>query len=861
MNLIRQIICLTIILHTASISQVHIFFETGRILLENRKIKKIISFAENQPEAIQISSIFSKNQSQELINQTDPKPYFEFVLNRSLITARDKIWQYKTHSIRKMANGGQEVKLIFEGKKNPVNGLEIVLYQQIFPNTTLVREQIILQTGRETPFYLNKLKGKLHFIFPQYSLMGDSSIISREIRIASWANELIPINPDSYNDERFTRSKEDDHNLAQCHMFHPQINLFELSQNETLTTKGPINIVSTPNFSWISAYEHASQDNLRGLFNEEGPPVGIALRDGLQGIRGYFDFPVSEKDFQFLGITQQLQHANLDIFIEILRGGYLENEQIDSQHPYASVWTASAFHSGNSIENSKEIIRDYLWRCICEKSASRQPEFYYNTWGMQRYWGSRGKDLRAIFTEEKILQEIKYAAELGVDIFVLDDGWEQAQGVWIAHRERLPTGLSPIKDELDKYGIKMGVWFSPMGIDKNSERYKKHPEWVIVDSKNQPIQAQWDHPAFDFVSDFYTLFIDDCKRLIDLGVRFFKWDAINTFYSSLPNLYHGDQSYSCQERRERYEYLLPIYVTRAMKELTDYEPELIIEIDLTEARRVMAGLAVLSQGKYFWMNNGASSYNDYTVYRAKSMRTIVNQFAGIIPLELFTYANYPHPQGRAQRYNINTSLISGHGFWGALELMKSEEREFVGKMVSKSKRLLPYLTEVKPEITGRVGGSPEIYTLVNKEAVAGQVIAFSGQALNYKHKLKINTNRLLAVLNHAYQVSGEQLLLPFDFPMPDATREAFLMPNLGLDISIVSSSSWLDDVKLTDQPQLVYVCGAPGKQKILWHKNYGLPEISPQKGVDFQIEESEESNFYILFIESKEAGSEITISS
>ncbi|MCB9247546.1 MAG: hypothetical protein H6613_02945 [Ignavibacteriales bacterium] len=76
--------------------------------------------------------------------------------------------------------------------------------------------------------------------------------------------------------------------------------------------------------------------------------------------------------------------------------------------------------------------------------------------------------------------------------------------------------------------------------------------------------------------------------------------------------------------------------------MNKYEPELVIEIDLTEARRVMTGLTPLSQGKLFWMNNGASTYNDYSTFRTKSMRTIPNEFAGIIPWELFTYANYPH---------------------------------------------------------------------------------------------------------------------------------------------------------------------------------------------------------------------------
>ena len=185
--------------------------------------------------------------------------------------------------------------------------------------------------------------------------------------------------------------------------------------------------------------------------------------------------------------------------------------------------------------------------------------------------------------------------------------------------------------------------------------------------------------------------------MIDQGCRFMKWDAINTFYSSLPDLDHGSNKYSKEELRARYEYLLPIYVVRAMEVLTDYEPELIIEMDVTEARRVMVGLAPRSQGKLFWMNNGASWYNDYTTFRTQSMRTIANEFGGIIPLELFTYANYPQNERGAMKYNVNNSLLAGHGFWGNLQLMNSEERKWVGKQVEMSKKVLALFGRCKSE--------------------------------------------------------------------------------------------------------------------------------------------------------------------
>jgi hypothetical protein len=842
------------------IALAEIKIESDKIILENNLLKRVILYSKNKPDGIIFQSIFSKQSNKELLNQSAEVPYFEFVINKKLVTSKDKAWQYKNFTTRKMGNGGEEIKLIFEGKTNPVNGLQVTFFLQLFPNTSLMREKLELSVIGKRKFTLNKLNNLLHFKFPQYSLKAEpdnSKISTTEIRLATWANELISINTNATYDERFQNRKNDDFNLANCHMFHPQLNEYNFQDKKKRIVKGPINFIRLSDWSWITAYEHASQDILRGVIRGDTEKGNNFLRDGLQGTRGNFNFKISEDDFKFLGISQTLEKKQLAVSVDVLQGGYFEGEVIDKDYPYSSVWTASGFFPGKSLEKGKEIVRDYLWRCICEKPASRKPEFYYNTWGMQRKLNSVGLPLRGVFTEAKIKKEIQYAAELGVDIFVLDDGWEQAQGVWTPHKDRLPNGLKPIKDELNKHGIKLGVWFSPMGIDSIAKRYKEFPEWIIRDSEGNPIKAQWNKPAFDFVSDFYNVFINDCKKLIDQGVRFFKWDAINTFYSSLPGLHHGDSNHTPQEIRDRYAYLLPIYVTRAMEELTDYEPELVIEIDLTEARRCMIGLAVLSNGKYFWMNNGASGYNDFSAYRTKSMRTIPNLFAGLIPLELFTYANYPHNDKKKQRYNVNTSLIAGHGFWGALEFMKPTERIRVGKLVSKSKRILPYITELLPKVIGKVGGSPEIYTMINKEKTAGQLIAFSGQALNYKHKISINKNNLLGVLNHAYELESDSLIFNIEFPMPDATREAFILPNNGVDIGIHASTSWLDNIELREEKKLYYVCGAPGEQKILWSKKYGNPQIKSSNKINYEIKEKINDNYFEIKIKVLNANTEI----
>ena len=388
-------------------------------------------------------------------------------------------------------------------------------------------------------------------------------------------------------------------------------------------------------------------------------------------------------------------------------------------------------------------------------------------------------------------------------------------------------------------GIKMGLWFSPMGIDSTTLRYGEHPEWVILDSEGNPIQAQWGHPAFDFVSDFSDLFIGDCKRLIDRGCRFMKWDAINTFYSSLPDLDHGSKAYPADELRARYEYLLPIYVVKAMEILTEYEPELVIEIDLTEARRVMIGLAPLSQGKLFFMNNGASSYNDYSSFRTKSLRTIASEFAGLIPLELFTYASYPHDLAACMEYNVNNSLLAGHGFWGDLSLMKGEQRAFVGRQVRQSKRVLPFIAETEPAIIGKVGGSPEIYSIINSEKAAGQIISFSEEPSEYRFEQNLNASELLAVLNNPYDAREDLLQMDLIYEKNESTSAIFVLPNEGSGISILSSTSTISDAH-SDGNRLSYQVEGAGTQLIRWPLELGEPIIKDKQFLDVSLEKKED---------------------
>jgi len=802
------------------------------LVFENSLFSKKISFHKKTAHPVVVDYYRKNIGVLEKITSGTETPLFEFVVNNQRVSALDSLWVFQEHRKREMGNGGTEHQLVFEGLKEKVSGLKVVLYQQVFPNSTLVREKLELHTEKAT-FNLNKVDDRLHFKFPSYALMneGDTDLKNTEIRIASWENEAITFgNPEKGN-----------------HMYYPSITTTKISEQKQ-TVKGPISIVNNGVISWVTAYEHASQDNLKGLLDEQKKGKGNLINDAMQGTKGVFDFPIQDEDFNFLGISNQIKGKNLNISIEILRGGYLDGEIIDKQNPYATIWTASAFYEGNDFEDGKNIVRQYLLHQICEKPASRKPEFYYNTWGLQR--NDPSIPFREILTYDRVFEDIEYASEMNVDIFVLDCGWENKQGEWFANKERFPEGLKPIKKRLYAHDMKMGLWFSPMGIDSTSQRYGKNPQWVIKDSENKPIRTQWDHPGFDFVSGFFDLFVKDCRALIDEGCRFMKWDAINTFYSSLPDLRHGSSNYSEEEIRARYDYLLPIYVVKAMEILTEYEPELVIEIDLTEARRVMTGLAPLSQGKFFWMNNGASTYNDYSAFRTKSTRTIVNEYAGLIPLELFTFANYPHNIEGDMNYNVNSSLMAGHGFWGNLSLMSQNERLWVGKQIERSKKLLPYLLEVNPKIIGEVGSSPEIYEIINTNEAVGQINIFSEKPVEQALESKLNAGNTLAVLNSAYRLKNNLLQTSASIAKKEGSQVIFILPNKDQGVSLRKSTCQLTDASFKNAV-LEYSTSTSGKQELWWPIEQGRPVIKNGNATFSEMTATED--FFLVHVDVKEA--------
>lgn len=141
------------------------------------------------------------------------------------------------------------------------------------------------------------------------------------------------------------------------------------------------------------------------------------------------------------------------------------------------------------------------------------------------------------FDEKKLTEMFDHAKTLGVDMFLLDDGWfgnkyprsgsTSGLGDWQPTKAKLPNGLGFLTEEATKTGIKFGIWIEPEMINAKTELYEQHPDWVLS-LPNRPQHTYRTQLVLDLsnpqVQDFVFKVVDDIMQT-GKGVAFFKWDC------------------------------------------------------------------------------------------------------------------------------------------------------------------------------------------------------------------------------------------------------------------------------------------------------------------------------------------------
>ncbi|MGL4988710.1 MAG: alpha-galactosidase, partial [Cetobacterium sp.] len=136
------------------------------------------------------------------------------------------------------------------------------------------------------------------------------------------------------------------------------------------------------------------------------------------------------------------------------------------------------------------------------------------------------------FDEEKILDIAKKSKELGVELFVLDDGWfgvrdsdKTGLGDWWCNLDKIPSGIDGLSKKVEDMGIKFGLWFEPEMVNKYSDLYREHPNWIlrVPERYNTPSRNQ--HTLDLGRADVREYLYEKLSKILrESKISYVKWD-------------------------------------------------------------------------------------------------------------------------------------------------------------------------------------------------------------------------------------------------------------------------------------------------------------------------------------------------
>ncbi|MDL2206898.1 alpha-galactosidase [Eubacteriales bacterium OttesenSCG-928-N13] len=182
------------------------------------------------------------------------------------------------------------------------------------------------------------------------------------------------------------------------------------------------------------------------------------------------------------------------------------------------------------------------------------------------------------FDHDKIMDIAHAAADVGVELFVLDDGWfghrdsdNSSLGDWVVDRRKLPNGLDALAKDINALGLQFGLWVEPEMISPDSDLYRAHPDWCLH-AEGRPKSESRQQLILDMsradVQDYVVEAIGSVLR--SAPISYIKWDMNRNYLEAGSALLNDGRQGEVAHR-----YMLGLY--RVMEQITTSFPDVLFE--------------------------------------------------------------------------------------------------------------------------------------------------------------------------------------------------------------------------------------------------------------------------------------------
>lgn len=278
------------------------------------------------------------------------------------------------------------------------------------------------------------------------------------------------------------------------------------------------------------------------------------------------------------------------------------------------------------------------------------------------------------FTGENIVGLAKEAAALGIEMVVMDDGWfgkrdddNSGLGDWTVNEKKLGCTLGELIKEVNKLGVKFGIWVEPEMVNEDSDLYRKHPDWAFAVPGKKPVRSR-NQLVLDFsrkeVVD--AVFEQICGVLDQGNIEYLKWDMNRSICDV----------YSCvteNQGKVLYDYILGLY--DFLERLTIHYPNLLIEGCSGGGGRFDAGM--LYYTPQIWCSDNTDAFDRTQIQYGTSFGFPVSTMGAHVS------AVPNHQTGRVTTLKARgvTAMAGTFGYELNLSLLTEEEKEEIKEQV------------------------------------------------------------------------------------------------------------------------------------------------------------------------------------
>lgn len=336
------------------------------------------------------------------------------------------------------------------------------------------------------------------------------------------------------------------------------------------------------------------------------------------------------------------------------------------------------FRRDDSFNDPRWRVSSYT-SAILERRINKQgPPWIYNTW----------EPFERGINQQISMELIEAAGTIGMDVFTIDDGWQQEYGDNAVSPTAFPDGLDPIIKAVESKGMRLGLWIPPAAIGMSTDVYRAHPDWAALDLEGNT-KTTWTMAGQKAVMCMASPFRHTAAARINDAIERFrlayaKLDLTTIFnaYGEAPGCWakghdHGDWAES----------LIRIYegIRDMTAEVYAKHPDVLLDLtfELWGQKHIIdAGL--LAAGDLDWMSNVDDTKPNSA--GPLQVRQLLYARAGSMPVEAMLIGNL-HADLPTIQESFATTIGSAPLLLGDLRKLTSSDRAWYAEKIAWFKKL------------------------------------------------------------------------------------------------------------------------------------------------------------------------------